>query len=91
MSSWNCPIFVNFSSKTSEKKLSAYKIRVKNILQSLSNMEKEFKETKEASDAATVAEVGRIRQQVNDCILEMSVKLSFFLIILILLSRLLIN
>ena len=54
-------------------------------------MEKEFKKTKEASDAATVAEVGRIRQQANDCILEMSVKLPFFLIILILLSRLLIN
>ena len=39
---------------------------MKNILQAMADLEKEFRATKDAKDAATTAEIMRIRQQVNN-------------------------
>lgn len=47
-----------------EKRLNAHRIGVKNILQAMSDLQKEIKDTKGARSGAMLVEVTRIRQQV---------------------------
>lgn len=49
-----------------EKKITAHKVAVRGILQTLANLEKEVKDTKAARDNAVRSEIARIRQQVTD-------------------------
>ena len=61
----NSPQAWNESRAECEKKLSAHKVGIKNLLQAMSDLEKECKNTKAANEANTAAEIARVRAQVQ--------------------------